>query len=241
MLPIVVARSSSGGVVIRCVFLILWVTSYLLISGCCSKSSPSWGCQADTYEALGLARRNTRCRQWTLGTTSCSQGLLVGVLNIYDVMLAHNIHTYIATTKWRVLKVTLQLATPGEESAIYDCLVDCVAATFPQSYFYSFLKLFTAILLCRWTIWVLLHSGSKCCIYMFARFRPFSAFNRMWNNRMHCIRNSLAVVTVAEMKCLWRYFRMYYIHNSLAVVAVAEVKCLLWYCRCCFFRRHRKK
>ena len=44
---------------------------------------------------------------------------------------------------------------------------------------------------------------------------------------MHCICNSLAVVTVAEMKCLWRYFRMYCIHNSLAVVAVAEVKCLL--------------
>ena len=26
--------------------------------------------------ALGLARRNTRCRQRTLGTTSCSRGLL---------------------------------------------------------------------------------------------------------------------------------------------------------------------
>ena len=31
-----------------------------------------WG----SHAALGLARRNTRCRQQTLGTTSCSQGLL---------------------------------------------------------------------------------------------------------------------------------------------------------------------
>jgi len=43
--------------------------------------------------ALGLTRRNTRCRQWTLETTSCSQGLLgrSSVLNIYDIMLAHNV------------------------------------------------------------------------------------------------------------------------------------------------------
>ena len=33
--------------------------------------------EAHTYDAaLSLARRNTRCRQRTLGTTSCSQGLL---------------------------------------------------------------------------------------------------------------------------------------------------------------------
>ena len=43
--------------------------------------------------ALGLTRRNTRCRQRTLETTSCSQGLLgrSSVLNIYDIMLAHNV------------------------------------------------------------------------------------------------------------------------------------------------------
>jgi len=32
--------------------------------------------EADTYAALSLARRNTRRTQRTLGTTSCSQGLL---------------------------------------------------------------------------------------------------------------------------------------------------------------------
>jgi len=39
----------------------------------------------------------------------------VGVLNIYDIMLAQNVPTYIATRK-RVLKVTLQVATSGAES-----------------------------------------------------------------------------------------------------------------------------
>jgi len=32
--------------------------------------------QRGSHAALGLARRNTRCRQRTLGTTSCSHGLL---------------------------------------------------------------------------------------------------------------------------------------------------------------------
>ena len=32
--------------------------------------------QRGSHAALGLAHRNTRCRQRTLGTTSCSQGLL---------------------------------------------------------------------------------------------------------------------------------------------------------------------
>ena len=32
--------------------------------------------QRGSHAALGLARRNTRCRQRTLGATSCSQGLL---------------------------------------------------------------------------------------------------------------------------------------------------------------------
>ena len=59
VLPIAVARSS-GGTAIRYVFPVLWMTSYLRIP----------------YAALSLARRNTRCRQRTLGTTSCSQGLL---------------------------------------------------------------------------------------------------------------------------------------------------------------------
>jgi len=49
-----------------------------------------WG----SHAALGLARRNTHCRYWTLGTSS-----------------------------WPVLKVTPQVATPGAECAVCDCLV----------------------------------------------------------------------------------------------------------------------
>jgi len=41
ILPVVVARSSSGGVVIRCVLPVLWMTSYLLKSRGCSMSPPS--------------------------------------------------------------------------------------------------------------------------------------------------------------------------------------------------------
>jgi len=42
----------------------------------CSTSPPGWGSEAHTYAGLSLARRNTRSRQRTLGTTSCSQSLL---------------------------------------------------------------------------------------------------------------------------------------------------------------------
>ena len=41
MLPMAVARSSSGSVVIRYVLPVLWMTSYLLISQGCSTSPPS--------------------------------------------------------------------------------------------------------------------------------------------------------------------------------------------------------
>jgi len=41
LLPMVVARSSSGGIVICYVLLVLWMTPYLLISQCCSTSPPS--------------------------------------------------------------------------------------------------------------------------------------------------------------------------------------------------------
>jgi len=40
-----------------------------------------------------------------------------------DIMLAHNVPAYIATRICRVLKVTSKVATPGGESAVYDCLV----------------------------------------------------------------------------------------------------------------------
>jgi len=50
--------------------------------------------QGGSHAALGLACRNTHCRYWTLGTSS-----------------------------WPVLKVTPQVATPGAECAVCDCLV----------------------------------------------------------------------------------------------------------------------
>ena len=60
----------------------------------------------------------------------------MGALNIYDIMLAHNVSAYTATRKLRVLKVTFQVATPGAESAVCDCLVcdrGCVGFTEHQS------------------------------------------------------------------------------------------------------------
>jgi len=36
-------------------------------------------------------------------------------------LFAHDVVAYTATRKWRVLKVTLQVAAPGAESAVYDC------------------------------------------------------------------------------------------------------------------------
>jgi len=41
MLPMALARSSSGGIVIRCVLPVLWMMSYLLISQRCWTSPPS--------------------------------------------------------------------------------------------------------------------------------------------------------------------------------------------------------
>ena len=42
MLPMAVARSSSGGVVICYILPVLWMTSYLLIRQGCSTSPPTW-------------------------------------------------------------------------------------------------------------------------------------------------------------------------------------------------------
>jgi len=86
-----------------------------------------WG----SHAALGLACRYTRCKQWMLGTTSCSQGLLGCSGRVEH--LRHHVCTscpciYIARRKWCVLKVTTLVATPGAESAVYDSLVfSCVA------------------------------------------------------------------------------------------------------------------
>jgi len=41
MIPMAVVRSSSGGVVIRYIVPVLWMTSYLLVSQGCSTSAPS--------------------------------------------------------------------------------------------------------------------------------------------------------------------------------------------------------
>ena len=62
-LPMAVARSSSVDVLINYIFPVLWMTWYLHIS---------WGDVAARlrwrgFRALGLARRNTQYRQWTLG------------------------------------------------------------------------------------------------------------------------------------------------------------------------------
>jgi len=85
----------AGGVVIRCVLPVLWMTSYLLISqGCARRRCPA---EAQCTRSLGLGYK--RCAvipvagQRTHGTT------------------------------FRALKVTSQLATPGAESAVCDCLV----------------------------------------------------------------------------------------------------------------------
>jgi len=77
----------------------------------CSTWPRGWGSEAHTCAASVLVHRNTRCRQRTLGTISCSQGLLgrsgrVEYLWYHVCMFAHNIPAYIATRKWRVLKVT---------------------------------------------------------------------------------------------------------------------------------------
>ena len=40
-----------------------------------------------------------------------------------DVIFAHNVSAYIATRKGRALKITLQVAAPGAESAVYDYFV----------------------------------------------------------------------------------------------------------------------
>ena len=48
MLPTAAARSFCGGVMTRDVFPVLWMTSYLHISWCCSKSPPGWGSEAHT-------------------------------------------------------------------------------------------------------------------------------------------------------------------------------------------------
>jgi len=106
----------SKGVVICYVLPVLLMTSYLHISQLAARrrhQAEAARLTRTSYAALSLARRNTCCRQRTLGTTSCSQGILGRSGRV----------EYTATRKRRVLKVTRHVATLGAES---DCLV-CLA------------------------------------------------------------------------------------------------------------------
>ena len=63
MLRMAVARSSSGGVVIRYVLPVLWTTSYLLVSQGCSTSPPSWSAvHTQPWAWLQTVRSDTGCR-----------------------------------------------------------------------------------------------------------------------------------------------------------------------------------
>jgi len=89
-----VARSSSGSVVIRYVLPILWMTSCLLISQVARRRRPA---EAQCTRSLGL------------GYKLCA------------VIPVASQRTHGST--FRKLKVTSQVATPGAESAVYDCFV----------------------------------------------------------------------------------------------------------------------
>ena len=91
LLPVAVARLSSGGVVIRYVLPVLWMTSYLLTSQGCSTSPPS--CVRSLELGYKLCAVIPVASQRTQGTT------------------------------FRALEVASQVASPGAESAVYDCLV----------------------------------------------------------------------------------------------------------------------
>jgi len=56
MLPMAAAPFFSGGVVIRYVFPVLWITSYLHISWSCSKSPPGWGSEVRKQLLAGSVR-----------------------------------------------------------------------------------------------------------------------------------------------------------------------------------------
>ena len=97
MLPVAVARSSSCGLAICCVFPVLWMPSYLHVSQGCSTSPPSWSAASAHVCSLGPGYK--RCAvipvagQRTHGPTFCA------------------------------LKVTSQVAAPGSDSAVHNCLV----------------------------------------------------------------------------------------------------------------------
>ena len=91
MLPVAVARSSSGGVVICYVLPLLCITSSAKVA---RRRRPA---EAQCTRSLGL------------GYKLCAVILVAG-------QRTHG-------TTFRALKVTSRVATPGAESAVYDCLV----------------------------------------------------------------------------------------------------------------------
>ena len=98
MLPMAVARFSSGGVVIRYVLPVLWMTIF-----------------AHEPRLLDVAAQLKRSAHIALGLAiNCAQ----------QYQLKANARTL--GTTFRAPKVTSAVATPGAESAVYDCLVlDC--------------------------------------------------------------------------------------------------------------------
>ena len=94
-MPVTLARPASGGVVIRYILPVLRMTSYLLISrGSSRRRHPA---EAQRTRSLGL------------GYKLCAVIPVAGQRTHRTTFLA--------------LKVTSQVATPGAESAVYECLV----------------------------------------------------------------------------------------------------------------------
>jgi len=60
VLPMAIALSSFGGIVICYVFPVLWVTSYLHVSQGCSTSPPGWGSEAHMHTRIGIPVAGSR-------------------------------------------------------------------------------------------------------------------------------------------------------------------------------------
>ena len=74
----------------------------------------TWLCCKFTTESVSEKVRKSVNIWWSYGQEF---GVLFFWLTVYTLYIC------IATRKWRVLKVTFQVATPGAESAVCDCLV----------------------------------------------------------------------------------------------------------------------
>ena len=97
MLLVAVARSSSGGVVIRYVLPVLWMMPYFLYTKVAGRRRPS---EAQCTHSPGLGYK------------------LCAIIPVAGQRTPR--------TTFQALKVTFEVATPGAESAIYDYLVGVV-------------------------------------------------------------------------------------------------------------------